>query len=352
MRILRVKKIHTVLFVSTTLIVGMVARDFGWLEWPDAREAHQKYARNNAKSSNEGPAQATLKTTNVSPNHASGDNHEPDQEDTDSKELFEESKKDRLDIYAQEGMWRAANWLVYFALVTAVTTIFTCILLLLTFGATKETLKQARVTARLTNKTLKEAKDTTIEARRSADAAEKAEKAHVLPIMEARFADVEYTGSGARPLHTRPDKSTVRITISVGNFGKTPVRGGRINHRKLVGGSNEEVSSPFKALAAGDTIQGIAEMDVYVSELIGETARTTYEIFTSTVFTDVDGDKSPILVAWGDVRLMNNERPVSYDQLRDMSVPERLKAYDDVRVEVTYVDMPGRQANQGGGDQV
>ena len=58
--------------------------------------------------------------------------------------FIDESEKDRLDIYAQEGMWRAANFLLIVTLVTFVVSAFALLFLYKTFRAQSEDLSVAR----------------------------------------------------------------------------------------------------------------------------------------------------------------------------------------------------------------
>lgn len=299
---------------------------------PDKGIHHQTYSQQTKEIEN-----SNLGVTGGLPLLKSNNQGEEDKEESGSSKNALEYLSSARDLAAQEGVWRASNVIAILGFIQVLIGFMGLILI-------ANTLKETRKASYAARKTI-------AEAARSADAAEKAQKAHVLPIMIAKFGTIESQGTSSFSAHGRLDKSKVIVNICVGNFGNTPVRGGRIDCGQIINGNNKQVRYPFKALAAGETINDTAEIELYVSELIGGKTRTTYEIFTSTVFTDVDGDKSPILIAWGDIRLMRDGLPVSYDQLRKMSVPERLNSYDNVRVEVTYVDLPDKQKTQQSSSQ-
>ena len=123
--------------------------------------------------------------------------------------------KDKRDLNAQEGVWRASNVTARYAFFQTLVGVGGLILLGLTLDATRQAITHTGDTLKVTQRalgvadeTLKEANEATAAALRAADAAENAERAWVfLSVAVEHQPDVD---------------EAFRIVVDVKNFGKTP----------------------------------------------------------------------------------------------------------------------------------
>ncbi len=133
-----------VLVTACILMATLACKELGLLEWPDTRKSHQEEARQYAENhgNNSGPGIFVIEARGHEKTEGTGAN--PDNENSHPKRFRDESEKDRLDVFAQEGMWRSANYLVLLGVVTAVTSIVALLFIYKTFRAQRDELNETK----------------------------------------------------------------------------------------------------------------------------------------------------------------------------------------------------------------
>lgn len=229
--------------------------------------------------------------------------------------------KDKRDLNAQEGMWKAAVYLVGFTAFQTLFGIVGLIFIYRTLSATRATLVQTGFAATA--------------AQESAAAEMKAQKAHVLPMLSANFRGANSANNGIETLTSR--KRFVDISIAVKNFGNTPVRGGTVTSRKTIENASE-IKKHFKALSSGQESDELRVIEFETMQLFTNQANIN-EVLTVIEFIDIDGDPSDIIAAWGDIKFIDkNGRSISIGKIRGMDATQALLAIDSVDVVVSYVE--------------
>ena len=128
---------------------------------------------------------------------------------SDKNKSFPEYVKDSRDLYAQEGMWRATNFMAVFAALQFLVGIPTLIMIWLTLKATRDTLKETQ--------------GATSAANRTAEATEQSEGAYIYVELIGEFCGDPDSGHGGSE-HDRDIamKSRMKFVPTITNYGKTP----------------------------------------------------------------------------------------------------------------------------------
>lgn len=189
-----------VLLFSILLLTVLFAKDFGWLEWPASKQSQVAQIA-------QGVAQLEPISTNAA-NGAENSITAPGPQNS-----YQDPESDRRVIHAQEGLWRAANWVVLLSLTSAVATLGTLCFMYLLLKATRNTLNTA-------NLTTKHAIEQTRAAAASLDISRDAMRAWIetpYSLVTARTSDVDW-----------PANYTIIAMIK--NSGKTPALHCRVQY--------------------------------------------------------------------------------------------------------------------------
>ena len=258
-------------------------------------------------------------------------------EEQNSRNISNNFYKDKRDLNAQEGVWRASNVMAFFSLVMTVLTIAGVYLLVLTWKATQSTMKFASETLDQSRVATKAAIDAATATERATNETMKAQKAHIFPLLTARFDEEAFTGGIPLSGQVRQIKSKIIVEVRVCNLGKTPVRGGTVTSRKM-SDKNTEVKRPFNALAAGQESTVLRQIKYSLSELI-DFGRESSEIITVSEFVDIDGNTPPVLAGWGDIQFTDsNNRKIARQTLAGLDTADQLALIKNVEVAVRYVE--------------
>lgn len=179
-----------VICASMTLFIVLAGKELGWLEWPDSRKTHQE----NTKWDRGGQSKITDNLSIVREISSDVENKRGDEKaqekNATTKQLFQESEKDRLDIYAQEGMWRAANYLLVTTVLTAVLSGFALLFIYRTYNAQRDELIETR----------------------------KANALGLKPYLQLKYREVEFFANE----FPNQGKQIFNIKFQLLNIGKTP----------------------------------------------------------------------------------------------------------------------------------
>lgn len=167
--------------------------------------------------------------------------------------------KDKRDLNAQEGVWRASNITAFYSLVMAALTAIGVYLLALTWRATQDTMRFA-------SDSLEQARLATDASNRTAESAEEAlAQTHLATEIELQpYLSFEYVG--ARIVACELPDFDIEITIRVRNSGKTPAYYFRVdcwkNYSSLSANSwSHYINTPFNlrdAHIAADSVEQLA----------------------------------------------------------------------------------------------
>jgi len=255
--------------------------DFAWRQLAHPPSEHGGESRP-YKDIYTSKSESNFKENGVAPNSQTKE-PECDAECQSARSNFEKSNefiKDGRDLYAQEGMWRAANALVVLAFFQLLATITTIIFIWRTLSATKDTADAAV---------------------RTAEAAESAEKAHVYAIAEVEFYPMPYgppTQSGIYGIYQ--NKKQPSLVFSIKNYGKTPARNIKcitndfwahipkaLDHKKAVNllGSNETahihsaINLTKDYIGATASRKPIACVRIDYDDVFGNPRTTSFTVF-------------------------------------------------------------------------
>lgn len=133
-----------VICASLVLFSTLAAKELGWLEWPVNRATHEEQASIHEIDDNSSPDIIFPSKVRTTQGNSNLTLLLPFNKNAEPKRFIDESERDKLDIYAQEGMWKSANFLVLLTLIQVLVGTFTLYFLMGTFGTQRKELEEAR----------------------------------------------------------------------------------------------------------------------------------------------------------------------------------------------------------------
>lgn len=180
---------------------------------PESKENHD-YVNPKTLQENNVSAIEVVVRQHPSPACSVGCEADTDNQEDSARSISNEFYKNKRDLNAQEGVWRASNVTAFYAFVMSLLTAIGLYLLAKTWRATQLTMNFA-------HETLEQSVLATKAANRTTDAAVNAEKANLFMTFKVKLTGKKETGD------TKKDKAlakyrTYKVQPILKNFGKTP----------------------------------------------------------------------------------------------------------------------------------